>query len=114
MKKKFILLAWVAFLLLSCSTQKRTGCPQNVVKSGKYFSNPQQIQVKVTDIRLLGRNRAEIKGFSAVGDSITLLYGWAGVGAKIGIRIGMWVTVRFDGDCCEPGKLTPAIIKINR
>lgn len=114
MKKKFIFLAWVAFLLLSCTPTKRTGCPQNVVKSGKYFSNPKQIQVKVTAIKLLGRNRAEIKGFSAVGDSITLLYGWAGVGVKIGLRIGMWVTVRFDGDCCEKGKLTPAVIKINR
>jgi hypothetical protein len=114
--KKLITLIAAAFLIGGCSTQK-TGCDPNpkIRREIKFkgFVNPRQKQVKVIEVTNVWRNRADLTCISGK-DTIFLRYGWRGIGTKIPLKIGTWLTVHYDSVACEPNTWVIAKIKINK
>jgi hypothetical protein len=72
---------------------------------------PGQMQCRVLAITSQKRNKADLTCLNMRGDTVYLKYGWRGIGTRINLKVGTWLTVRYKE--CRPGEWIEADIKIN-
>lgn len=116
MKKLLTILLLLTVILFSCSSTK-TGCvPERKSKPIKFkgFLSPAQLQVKIIEVVMVGKGKADIKAIPmGRTDTVYLRYGWAAGSRNHNVKVGAWITVRYDADKCTPGTWTKADIKTN-
>ncbi len=121
-QKTFLLLVLLGMILFvmtlgGCATGKQ-GCkperPQRQIKF-KGFLSPASMQVKIIQVTMVGKGKANITGVKmGTSDSVYLHYGWSPGNRNRNLRPGVFVTVHYDSSVpCTPGQYLSAIIKLN-
>lgn len=116
----FIVMLIFVLSLPSCTTEKnypnyQKGCkPQKQRREIKFkgFMTPRQIQVKIIQVTMVGRGKADLVCVNVKSDTFWLKYGWH-TGEYHNVKIGTWLTVSYDENNCKPGEYIKANIKVS-
>lgn len=114
-----IFLAMLLFVLTlpSCTTAKNypNNCkPERQRREIKFkgFMTPRQIQVKIIQVTMVGRGKADLVCVNSKSDTFWLKYGWH-TGQYHNVKIGTWLTVSYDENNCKQGEYIKANIKVS-
>lgn len=74
-----------------------------------------QVQCRLVSWKYEGSNRAQLLVVATSGDTMTLMYGWGGIGRKVFMR-NQRLTVEYDSTAaqgCPPGSYIRSRIRFN-